>query len=152
MLNAIPQSGYKFDGWNADLSSNENPITIVIKGDKNITANFSEIKHILTIKINGNGSTTPLPGQYSFKDGTPVSLTAVANADYQFDKWQGDLVNPTLNTTELTMDDDKIITADFISIKPRRWMTIAGTILGIFTVGLVGVWILRRLSHKVANR
>ena len=41
-LQAMPTSGYQFDGWSEDLSGTSNPTTIVIDCDKQVTANFSQ--------------------------------------------------------------------------------------------------------------
>jgi len=40
-LTAVPEFFYRFDNWDGDLSSNANPITILIKCNTSITANFS---------------------------------------------------------------------------------------------------------------
>jgi len=42
-LTAIPDSGWGFDWWTGDASGTNNPITIVMDSDKNITANFIAI-------------------------------------------------------------------------------------------------------------
>jgi hypothetical protein len=39
-LNAIQESGWVFDHWSGSLSSNINPVTIIITEDENITAHF----------------------------------------------------------------------------------------------------------------
>ena len=43
-LEALPNSGFKFINWSGDLNSNENPITIIIDCDKQVTANFNQVK------------------------------------------------------------------------------------------------------------
>ena len=40
-LTAVPEFFYRFNNWDGDLSSNANPISILIDCNKNITANFS---------------------------------------------------------------------------------------------------------------
>lgn len=39
-LTAVPDSGYAFANWSGDLTGNTNPATIVMDGDKTVTANF----------------------------------------------------------------------------------------------------------------
>jgi photosystem II stability/assembly factor-like uncharacterized protein len=39
-LTAIPAAGYPFTGWSGDLAGSANPATIVMDGDKNVTALF----------------------------------------------------------------------------------------------------------------
>ncbi|MEH0154203.1 Ig-like domain-containing protein [Limibacter armeniacum] len=43
MLTAIPNSGYEFAGWSGDNSGIANPLTVVMNGNKNITASFTPI-------------------------------------------------------------------------------------------------------------
>jgi uncharacterized repeat protein (TIGR02543 family) len=42
-ITATPSSGWQFDSWIGDLSGTANLASIVIDGDKNITANFSQL-------------------------------------------------------------------------------------------------------------
>jgi uncharacterized repeat protein (TIGR02543 family) len=42
-LNAIPDSCWSFAGWSDDLSGTENPTTIVMNGNKTVTATFTPI-------------------------------------------------------------------------------------------------------------
>lgn len=41
-LNAIPEEGWKFEGWTGDIVSSENPLTITVNSDLDIKAVFSE--------------------------------------------------------------------------------------------------------------
>lgn len=43
MAQAIPSSGYLFDGWSGDISSDDNPLSFEITKDTDVTANFVEI-------------------------------------------------------------------------------------------------------------
>ena len=42
-LTAIASEGYEFDHWSGNLSGSENPTTIIMDSDKEITANFTEV-------------------------------------------------------------------------------------------------------------
>ncbi|MBD3275831.1 MAG: hypothetical protein GF372_10985, partial [Candidatus Marinimicrobia bacterium] len=42
-LTAIPSLGWTFDNWSGDLTGTQNPATIVMDSDKNITTNFFEL-------------------------------------------------------------------------------------------------------------
>ena len=44
-LTAIPKDGYDFTSWTGSISGSESTVTIIIDGNKNITANFSEKKN-----------------------------------------------------------------------------------------------------------
>ena len=39
-LNAIPNSGWRFSTWHGDLATTDNPVSVTMNGDKNITAVF----------------------------------------------------------------------------------------------------------------
>jgi uncharacterized repeat protein (TIGR02543 family) len=43
-LEAIAASGYRFTNWSDDLSGTSNSTTIVVDCNKNVTANFSQVK------------------------------------------------------------------------------------------------------------
>lgn len=40
-LTATPNEGYEFSGWTGDVTSTENPLTISVYSDKQLTANFA---------------------------------------------------------------------------------------------------------------
>jgi uncharacterized repeat protein (TIGR02543 family) len=40
VLNATPNSGYKFTGWSGDATGSVSPLTVIMSANKNITANF----------------------------------------------------------------------------------------------------------------
>lgn len=70
-----------------------------------------------------NGSVSTSPSGSSFKKGTSVSLTASASTGYKFVRWSGD-VTGTSNTTSITMDDNKSVTAIFEEKDPTYTITI----------------------------
>lgn len=45
-LSATPATGWKFDGWSGDVTSNDNPLVLTIIGNTNVTANFTNIFYI----------------------------------------------------------------------------------------------------------
>jgi len=71
--------------------------------------------YTLTMAVNptGAGTTDPSVGAHIYAEGTPVTVSAFANAGYEFDNWTGDVVDPNSATTTVTMDGDKTITAHF---------------------------------------
>jgi hypothetical protein len=88
----------------------ENPVG----GDAIITV---RVLHDLTISSTAGGSvTTPGEGPFTYDEGTVVDLVAVADDDYQFTGWTGDieaLDDPAAAETTITMDGDYSITANF---------------------------------------
>ena len=109
-LTATADPDWVFAGWSGDLISNSNPAQVTIDGDKTITATFIQ-QHNLSINIVGNGTVTPVGGD--FNDGDVITLTATADPGWVFSGWSGDLTGNT-NPSQILMDDDKTITATFI--------------------------------------
>lgn len=114
-LTPIPDPGWVFAGWSGDLSGNTNPATITMDSDKTVTATFTSEnapEYTLTINIVGNGTVTKSPDQASYPVGTSVTLTATPAPGWNFVNWSGDL-SETITPVTITMDSDKIITANF---------------------------------------
>lgn len=45
-LTATPASGYEFSSWSEDATGNDNPLTITMDANKNITANFTQVNTV----------------------------------------------------------------------------------------------------------
>ncbi|MDQ4139897.1 MAG: malectin domain-containing carbohydrate-binding protein, partial [Bacteroidota bacterium] len=62
-LTAKPANGYRFTGWSGDASGTANPLQIVMKGNRRITANFRRKETDETVvRINAGGSTQTVKG------------------------------------------------------------------------------------------
>ena len=110
-LQATANTGYSFASWSGDASGSSNPATIVMDGDKSVTANFAINTYTLNITAL-NGSVAKTPDQSSYDHGTTVTLQATANASYTFANWSGD-ASGTSNPITVVMDGNKSITANF---------------------------------------
>ena len=55
-ITATPIEGYFFTGWTGDATGNENPLSVTITGNVNITANFMQY-----IYLDSNGITIKCP-------------------------------------------------------------------------------------------
>ena len=64
VLTAAPSDGWMFDGWTGGVVSPENPVTVIMNGNKTVLAHFSEIPLIPSdISITGEEEVIiPLPG------------------------------------------------------------------------------------------
>jgi gingipain R len=114
-LTAVPDAGWQFDGWSGDLSGTQNPATITMGSNKNVTATFSQLpvnQYSLTVNTTGQGSVTLNPSGGVYDEGTVVTLTAVPDSGWKFDNWSGDLSGST-NPTTITMNANKTVTANF---------------------------------------
>ena len=74
------------------------------------------VTHDLTMAVNHSeyGTTDPAVGIHSYVEGTVVSITAAANAGYEFSSWTGEVANPTSASTTVTMNTDKTVTANLV--------------------------------------
>jgi len=48
LLTAVPDTNFTFDSWSGDMEGNENPASVIMDSEKNITANFSLIQGLLS--------------------------------------------------------------------------------------------------------
>ncbi|MCA9578451.1 MAG: hypothetical protein KC668_23625 [Myxococcales bacterium] len=104
-LQAVPTSGYVFDGWVDDGGgssapcSDLNPVycTLTITQARTIRAKFSPVFHTVTVSRSGSGSITSSPGSIncgsncsgSFATGTSLQLTASPASGNSFSAWTG---------------------------------------------------------------
>jgi len=90
-------------------------------GDKiePITVNNGEVVvtveefYTLDISVEGNGTTNPVPGIYTYPGGTTVDLEAIPDLGWSFDHWVGDVEDPNSAITNITMNENKVVTAYF---------------------------------------
>ncbi|MFQ5636670.1 MAG: Ig-like domain-containing protein, partial [bacterium] len=116
-LTAIPAPGWTFGGWSGDLSGLENPTTLLVDGNKNVTATFDPPQHTLNVTINGSGSVDLNPPGGVYDEATVVTLTANPNPGSTFLGWGGDLTGGA-NPDSIIMDLDKNVIATFIVNDP----------------------------------
>ncbi len=116
-VTAIAPVGYHFVKWtlNGTDYSTSNPLVVDnVTEDMAFTANFAINEYVLTVTKAGTGQVTtePSPGINGYAEGTVVILTAIPDAQMQFDGWSGDLTG-TQSPITITMTDNKSVTATF---------------------------------------
>jgi uncharacterized repeat protein (TIGR02543 family) len=111
-LTAAPAAGYEFVFWYGDASGTEPEVTVIMDGDKGVTANFHIIQYTLTTSVSppGGGLVSPEGGIYDI--GGTVTLRANPTVGYEFVSWSGDASGAEPEIT-ITMDADKSVTATF---------------------------------------
>ena len=130
-LTAHAEAGYDFSNWGGALSGSANPTTITMDADKSVAAIFSQPpRYALTLSASptagGTISADPLPGtDGKYAAGAVVTLTAHAEAGYDFSNWGGAL-SGSANPTAITMDADKSVAAIF-SQPPRYALTLSAS-------------------------
>lgn len=129
-LTATAQPGWEFSGWSGDLVSTENPASITMDGNKNVTATFTEIvvpQYTLTTNMVGSGSVQLSPNGGSYDENTVVQLTAIPQPGWEFSGWSGDLVS-TDNPANITMDSNKNVTATFTEVTVPQYTLSTNTV------------------------
>jgi len=115
-ISAIPESGYRLFDWWGDVTGSINPLTIVMDSDKLVVARFVVNTCSLTIAAGEGGTTDPPPGAYTRIYGTEFTIKAIPESEYQFSGWSGDVTGET-NPVTITLDSNKSVTANFVSIR-----------------------------------
>ncbi len=113
-LTAVPTAGHSFAGWGGDLTGNANPATVVMEGNKVISANFFPDEYTLEVAFAGSGGGTvdKSPDKPLYYEGEEVTLTALPNADSAFVSWTGDVTSNS-DTVTVKMTGNKLVTATF---------------------------------------
>jgi cobalamin biosynthesis Mg chelatase CobN len=144
-LEAMPAAGYAFAGWAGSISSADNPTTVSMTCNKDVTASFTQTSsspNRLTIKVQGQGSTNP-SGIQSYAKETTVTITATPAEGWKFDGWTGYVADPRSQVTTVTVDSAETVTAAFSKDdETGRWLI--GGAIGAFAVVGVVIWLVIR--------
>jgi len=111
-LTAQPTVGWRFIGWQGDVQSTANPLTLTMTQDYTMTAHFHRTEVTFTVAVEGEGEiTTSLPpGGYPY--GTVITATARAAAGSSFRGWGGSITGERPTTT-LVLDRSQTVIAHF---------------------------------------
>ena len=113
-LTATANAGYTFGSWTGDAAGTTATATVIMNGNKSVTANFTAFAYTLTITA-ANGTVAKSPSKATYANGEVVTLTAAANPGYSFSSWTGS-VTGTTTTATVTMNGNKSVTANFTAI------------------------------------
>jgi len=124
-VSAQPDTGYEFTRWSD--GSTQNPRTISISENLNLTALFSKQQFSVSVNTQGEGTvaTSGATGQGSFEYGSSARFEAVPAAGWEFDSWSGD-ASGSSNPLTISIDGPKSITAIFKRKKFDLSITIQG--------------------------
>ncbi len=112
-LTAVPDEGYSFVNWSGHLSGSENPASIVMSADRDVTANFAVIEYTLTY-MSGAGGSIDGPASQTVAHGEDGSeVYAEAEAGAVFARWSdGRTDNPRVDEN---VQSNLTVTAYFAS-------------------------------------
>ncbi|HUL44696.1 MAG TPA: pectinesterase family protein, partial [Bacteroidota bacterium] len=114
-LTPTPAVGYHFTGWSGDGSGNSIPLSVIMNGNKNVTANFAVNTYAITL-ADTNGTITKNPDQPLYDYHSSVQLTAVPATGYRFIGWSG-AISGAVNPVSVFVDSAMIISAHFSVIQ-----------------------------------
>ena len=110
-----------FNNWTGNVSTADNPTTVTGSEGENLTATAtcSVPVYNLTMAVSGSGTTTP-SGSSTRSCGEVVAINAIPTFGWQFINWTtadiSEIDNPNANSTTVTMDEDKTVTANFAQL------------------------------------
>ncbi len=116
-VEAISDDGWYFEGWSGDHHGTEKEITVMMDDDKTLIANFHELEEderVLTIYVEGEGTTEPGRGVHVYQEGSEVTVTTTPADGWGFSHWEGDVQEEEDDEITIFMDEDKEITAHFL--------------------------------------
>ncbi|MDX2111910.1 MAG: BACON domain-containing carbohydrate-binding protein [Verrucomicrobiota bacterium] len=118
ILTATPEVGYKFMSWSGDVADADkakSQITVSMTANKTITPEFVIIPdYNVTVTINPvEGGSVELDPTPPVKEGTEVTLLAVAEPGYKFVNWTIGGQNFSTNPLNRTLTADLVVTANF---------------------------------------
>ncbi|MGB2870166.1 MAG: DNRLRE domain-containing protein [Bacteroidota bacterium] len=122
VLTAQCPLGWRFDGWSGDRTGTANPDTVVMDGQKTITATFSQIpagQYEVRTMVVGSGVVVAEPAGPYYSLNTVVTLKARPSAGSKFQGWSGDATG-TDTVMTVTVDGNKGVTATFKKLESYR--------------------------------
>ncbi|MDB4798463.1 leucine-rich repeat protein [Verrucomicrobia bacterium] len=111
-LRAVPEDGFAFEGWQGDISSTDNPLTLTVSDNVSVLATFKPLWPLFLEQVEG-GRILTNPEQSEFIEGSIVSVLGIADEGYRFDRWLGSLSGNESAAT-LIIDEAKSVSAVFV--------------------------------------
>jgi hypothetical protein len=102
--------GAAFGGWGGDAVGGLSETSVLMDGNKNVTATFTAQASLRVVVI-GNG-TLNVPDSGAVPVGSQVALVATPAAGWEFERWDG-AVSGTSASAPLTVDGNKVVRAYF---------------------------------------
>ena len=119
-LVATPAGEYTFKQWQGGVSGTNNPTTIIMDTDKQVTGVFEKRQYPLTLTIEGNGTVKEeviaVATQSQYPSGTTIRLTPQPADKFEFGGWSGDLTSNS-NLLDIKIDKPISLKALFQQIK-----------------------------------
>lgn len=134
-VSATAAAGYIFTGWSGDLSGNDNPASMLMNGNKNVTATFEQRFYDLTLTTDGTAGAEVQPaGTISVGHGvqTTISVSTIPEGS-SFDGWEifsgssVSIANPSSQSTTVKLESGAAtVQANFTSVTHSVRIDITG--------------------------
>ncbi len=111
-LTAEPKTGWAFSGWSGSVTTNSNPLTIVVSTNTTVSATFKRLFKVVA-SASGGGSVDVTPLATSYLDGSIVTLWAKPDPHWRLESWTGG-VTGTNNQVAVTVTNDLTVVALFL--------------------------------------
>ncbi len=123
-IRAIAELGYEFEKWSGDFQSTEQKVIITVTSDISINAHFRKIEPMqtssFTVEVSsttgGSFEITGLSNDKKAEAGSNITIRAIAELGYEFEKWSGDFQS-TEQKVIITVTSDISINAHFRKIE-----------------------------------
>jgi len=119
-ITATADAGWRFVGWSGSVCSPERSYEFILASDYTVQANFAQEPRTLTVTCGRGGKVTqPGIGSFTHERGSTVPIKAAADIGYCFVGWSGTAVDkgyvadPTKSRTEVVLNEDAALHADF---------------------------------------
>jgi len=118
-IEAMPAVGFKFVKWEGSVSEPCKAKTVMMLDyDKTVKAVFvskenESHKFTIAVKHGAGGTTNPQPGTYFYPNDTTITIIATPDTGYGFKQWHGDAVDPYAAETQIVIDGDCVLKAEF---------------------------------------
>lgn len=162
LVTATANTGYSFDYWFVENTVNRNitgnPLSLAMDHNYTVTPTFmlgEKPQYNVTVTIQGQGTTNPSEGSYTFVEGQSLTIVATPSAGWTFANWT--ITTTSETTTETTLEltyeirSDTAFTATFVEggVIPTPtggyWTnTLFFSGVGLVICGVALVWVGRK--------
>jgi hypothetical protein len=112
-LTAEPAADWTFSGWQGQVTSSNNPLTLPLMAADNLTATFTaKPQYQVQLTVVGEGAVEPATEGRLYQSGAEIALQARPADGWQFERWSG-AVQGTDNPLQVTVNANLAITATF---------------------------------------
>jgi hypothetical protein len=132
IVTATTNNGFEFIGWSGDATGTENPLTVTLNTNLEITANFATNGGNITVTVltNGPGTVSPNLNGKVLTRGKTYSLTATAQKGEPvlFSNWTGS-ISTNKNPFTFKAESNMVLQAHFVA---NPFLAVKGTYNGLF--------------------